>query len=94
MIAFVFSWLIEKAESHMTENGDVVTNEPETAVLLGLRKASNPFTPVADIIDDADFVYRRSKKQWWMQMRTMMNILACHDSTYIDKNLPDIVESD
>ena len=86
------SWLIEKAESHTNENGEVVTNDPDTAVLLGLRKATNPFTPVADIVADADFVYRRSKKQWWMQMRTMMKILACHESSYAEQNLPDIQE--
>jgi hypothetical protein len=71
-----FSWLIEKAESHLTEDGDVVTTEPDTAVLLGLRKSQNPFTPVADIVEDADFKHRRSKRQWWMQMRSMMKILG------------------
>jgi 6-phosphofructokinase 1 len=60
----------------------VVCIEPDTAVLLGLRKALNPFTPVADLVEDTDFVFRRSKKQWWMQMRPMMKILARHDSTY------------
>jgi hypothetical protein len=30
----------------MNENGVVVTTEPDTAVLLGLRKATNPFEPV------------------------------------------------
>jgi hypothetical protein len=30
----------------MNENGEVVTTEPDTAVLLGLRKATNPFEPV------------------------------------------------
>ena len=77
-----FSWLIEKAESHLSEDGTVVCTEPETAVLLGLRKSLNPFTPVTDLVEDADFVLRRSKKQWWMQMRPMMKILARHDSTY------------
>jgi hypothetical protein len=30
----------------MNENGEVLTTEPDTAVLLGLRKATNPFEPV------------------------------------------------
>ena len=78
----------------MNEDGEVVTSEPDTAVLLGLRKATNPFTPVADIVEDADFVHRRSKKQWWMQMRTMMKILACHESSYAEQNLSDIQEDE
>ena len=32
--------------------------------------------------NETDFAFRRSKSQWWMEMRSMMKILARHDSTY------------
>ena len=76
------NWMVEMAEGNLNPEGKVVTNGPDSAVLLGLRRAANPFTPVQDLVDDADFVYRRPKKQWWMQMRSMMRILARHDTTY------------
>ena len=76
------NWMVEMAEGNLNPEGKVVTNGPDSAVLLGLRRAANPFTPVQDLVEDADFVYRRPKKQWWMQMRSMMRILARHDTTY------------
>ncbi len=91
MAARATSWMLEKAESHLNADGQVVVNDPSSAVLLGLRKMANPFTPVVDLKDEADFVYRRSKKQWWMQMRfvsqfadlqrTLFNILS-HTHTH------------
>jgi len=71
MAARATSWMLEKAESHLNADGQVIVNDPSSAVLLGLRKMANPFTPVVDLKDEADFVYRRSKKQWWMQMRSV-----------------------
>jgi len=50
-------WLIESAENNLV-NGRVVTNDPKTAVLLGLRKQAQPFTPVVDLVEEADFENR------------------------------------
>ena len=36
--------------------------------------------------DETDFTFRRFKKQWWLQMRSMMKILARHDSTYMSES--------
>ena len=36
--------------------------------------------------DETDFKFRRFKKQWWLQMRSMMKILARHDSTYTSES--------
>jgi hypothetical protein len=43
--------------------------------------------------DETDFEFRRSKVQWWMDMRPMMKILARHDSTY-NMPKPDLVNLD
>ncbi len=42
--------------------------------------------PVQNLKDETDFTFRRFKKQWWLQMRSMMKILARHDSTYMSES--------
>ena len=44
------------------------------------------FQPVQNLKDETDFTFRRFKKQWWLQMRSMMKILARHDSTYTSES--------
>ena len=55
----------------------------------GLDKAKSwfcCFQPVQNLKDETDFKFRRFKKQWWLQMRSMMKILARHDSTYTSES--------
>lgn len=40
------------------------------------------FQPVEELREESDFTYRRWKHIWWMNQRSIMNILAQHDSTY------------
>lgn len=83
MAAKAFNWIVEKAEANLSSEGKVVTSDRDSAVLLGLRTRQYQFQPVQNLKDETDFTYRRFKKQWWLQMRSMMKILARHDSTYL-----------
>lgn len=70
-------WIVETAEAHMV-GAKVVTNDPNTAVLLGLRKQAQPFTPIVDLIEEADFENRVSYVQMKFGAAPMIaNALNC-----------------
>ncbi|XP_015757464.1 PREDICTED: ATP-dependent 6-phosphofructokinase, muscle type-like [Acropora digitifera] len=56
--------------------GVVRTSSPDTACLLGIKKAANPFTPVQELKLVTDFKHRLATKQWWTELRTLQKILA------------------
>jgi len=48
-----------------------------------MRTRAYKFQPVQHIKNDTDFKFRVPKgDQWWMKLRSIMSILAQHDSTY------------
>lgn len=74
----VYNWLVDQLSSEI-----VITPESKnTACLLGLRSRVYQFQPVQDLKKETDFQYRRWKRQWWVQIRSIMKILAKHESTY------------
>ena len=86
MAAKAFNWLIQQLEDPNTFDKDrcnVSTNNKNTAVILGLRSRSYEFQSVQDLKSETDFTHRRWKHRWWEQIRSILRILAQHDSTYI-----------
>jgi len=87
MAAKTVNWLIEQL-THVAArddaSGTVHAEDPSTATLLGMRTRSYRFQPVQEIKEETDFEYRVPKQgtQWWLKLRSIMGILAQHDSTY------------
>ncbi|CAF1170909.1 unnamed protein product [Adineta ricciae] len=78
--------LIEKVA---TNDGNVVCNTPESAVVLGLLKRQSEFTPVESLKAKTDLEHRMPLEQWWLKLRPLLRILAKHESVYIG----DFIES-
>uniref|UniRef100_A0A669EPC9 6-phosphofructokinase n=1 Tax=Oreochromis niloticus TaxID=8128 RepID=A0A669EPC9_ORENI len=53
-----------------------------TACLLGMRRRTLVFQPVAQLRDETDFVHRIPKEQWWLKLRPLMKILAKYKTSY------------
>jgi len=89
MAAKTVNWLIEQLTHVAARDGTVHAEDPSTATLLGMRTRAYKFQPVQEIKEETDFVYRMSKEgtQWWLKLRSIMGILAQHDSTYQDPEL-------
>jgi len=83
MAAKTVDWLVEKLTTCAARDGTVHAEEPSTAALLGMRTRAYKFQPVQDIKEETDFQFRvPGGPQWWMKLRSIMSILAQHDSTY------------
>ena len=85
MAAKAFNWLLQqlaKPDVFDHSKSKVYTKDKTSAALLGLRARSYQFQPVQDLKNETDFTYRRWKHIWWKQIRSIMRILAQHDSTY------------
>ena len=74
----VYNWLLEQLSKDRT----ITAADKDTACLLGLRSRVYQFQPIEELKNETDFQYRRWKYQWWMQIRSIMKILAAHESTY------------
>uniref|UniRef100_A0A669AX08 ATP-dependent 6-phosphofructokinase n=1 Tax=Oreochromis niloticus TaxID=8128 RepID=A0A669AX08_ORENI len=64
------------------KGGKVFANSEETACLLGMRRRTLVFQPVAQLRDETDFVHRIPKEQWWLKLRPLMKILAKYKTSY------------
>jgi len=83
MAAKTVNWLIDRLNTCAARDGTVHAEDPDTATLLGMRTRAYRFQPVQDIKAMTDFTRRvPSQTQWWMKLRSIMAILAQHDSTY------------
>ena len=85
MAAKTFNWLVEqlgKPDVFDHTKNTACTNDKNTIALLGLKSRKYEFQPVQDLKAETDFKYRRWKHMWWKQIRSIMRILAQHDSTY------------
>jgi len=77
------TWLTEKLSNCADSDGTVHAEDPSTATLLGMRTRAYRFQPVQQLKMEADFKFRVPKHDpWWMKIRSIMSILAQHDSTY------------
>ena len=72
-----YNWLIQQLDS----GKEILPENKDTACLLGLKSRIYQFQPIEDLKLETDFQYRRWKHQWWMQIRSIMKILAMHAST-------------
>uniref|UniRef100_A0A8C6Q0I9 6-phosphofructokinase n=1 Tax=Nothobranchius furzeri TaxID=105023 RepID=A0A8C6Q0I9_NOTFU len=71
-------WLTEKLKD-CYRHGRIFANTPDSACVLGMRKRSLTFQPLADLKEDTDFEHRIPKTQWWLKIRPIMKILAKYD---------------
>ncbi|KAM3871823.1 phosphofructokinase, muscle a isoform 2-T2 [Diretmus argenteus] len=71
-------WLTEKLKD-CYRHGRIFANTPDSACVLGMRKRSLIFQPLAELKEETDFEHRIPKTQWWMKIRPIMKILAKYD---------------
>lgn len=75
-------YLIEQLGAHTSQDGTISCDTPDTAVLLGLVRRQYRFTPLAQLKGETDFKHRIPKDQWWLKLRSLLRVLAKHDSSY------------
>lgn len=75
-------WLIEQLSAHTSQDGTICCDNPDTAVLLGLVRRQYRLTPLAQLKEQTDFKHRVPKDQWWLKLRSLLRVLAKHDSSY------------
>ncbi|RWS11027.1 ATP-dependent 6-phosphofructokinase-like protein [Dinothrombium tinctorium] len=76
--------LAARAATWMYEQLSKPTPDPdeETVVLLGLLRRRYEFTPILKLKNQTDFEHRIPKTQWWLKLRSLLRILAKHDTIY------------
>ncbi|CAB1314988.1 unnamed protein product [Coregonus sp. 'balchen'] len=65
-------------------HGRIFANMPDSACVLGMKKRSLVFQPLASLKDDTDFEHRIPKTEWWLRLRPILKILAKYDTVEID----------
>ncbi|XP_061112958.1 ATP-dependent 6-phosphofructokinase, muscle type-like [Conger conger] len=68
-------WLTEKLKD-CYRHGRIFANNPDSACLLGMKKRSMVFTPLAELKEHTDFEHRIPKTQWWLSLRPLLKVLA------------------
>ncbi|KAG8007880.1 ATP-dependent 6-phosphofructokinase, partial [Nibea albiflora] len=68
-------WLTDKLKE-CYRHGRIFANSPDSACVLGMRKRSLVFQPLAELKEDTDFEHRIPKTQWWLKLRPILKILA------------------
>ncbi|XP_069106568.1 ATP-dependent 6-phosphofructokinase-like isoform X2 [Argopecten irradians] len=88
MASKALDYMIGKIEENTREDGTVFTDNPDSAVLLGMNKRHLSFTPVQELRSDTNFEQRIPKSQWWLKLRPLLRILAKHrESAYITEGV-------
>ncbi|XP_043397432.1 ATP-dependent 6-phosphofructokinase, platelet type isoform X3 [Chelonia mydas] len=75
-------WISKKLKETYRKEGKVFANTQDSVCLLGMRRRNLLFQPVVDLKDQADFVHRIPKEQWWLKLRPLMKILAKYKTSY------------
>lgn len=75
-------WLIDQLNSHSAYDGSITCDTPDTAVLLGLCRRQYKLTPLSTLKGQTDFKHRIPKDQWWLKLRSLLRVLAKHQSSY------------
>ncbi|KAJ8369948.1 hypothetical protein SKAU_G00099760 [Synaphobranchus kaupii] len=68
-------WLTAKLKE-CYRHGRIFANNPDSACLLGMKKRSMVFTPLAELKEQTDFEHRIPKSQWWLSLRPLLKVLA------------------
>jgi 6-phosphofructokinase 1 len=79
MAAKAVEWLVEK----LTKETSFIS--PQTSVMLGIRRRQYKFSPIQELKLYTDFEHRIPVDQWWLQLRSLLKILAKHESTYVEE---------
>ena len=69
-----FTEKLEKLDLGGDELG--AATDPQSACMVGIRGTSMVTTPIANLLDETDFVHRIPKQQWWMSLRGLLHVLA------------------
>ncbi|KAM9387024.1 ATP-dependent 6-phosphofructokinase, platelet type isoform 3-T3 [Phaethornis superciliosus] len=79
--AKAMQWISKKlVETY--RKGKVFANTDDSVCLLGMRRRTLLFQPVAELKNETDFVHRIPKEQWWLKLRPLMKILAKYKTSY------------
>nr|XP_014437023.1 ATP-dependent 6-phosphofructokinase, muscle type isoform X4 [Pelodiscus sinensis] len=68
-------WLTGKIKE-CSRHGRIFANTLDSACLLGMRRRSLVFQPLAELENQTDFEHRIPKQQWWLKLRPILKILA------------------
>uniref|UniRef100_A0A8C8SFB9 ATP-dependent 6-phosphofructokinase n=1 Tax=Pelusios castaneus TaxID=367368 RepID=A0A8C8SFB9_9SAUR len=79
--AKAIQWISKKLKETYRK-GKVFANTEDSVCLLGMRRRNLLFQPVVELKDQADFVHRIPKEQWWLKLRPLMKILAKYKTSY------------
>ncbi|NXO07948.1 PFKAM protein, partial [Oriolus oriolus] len=69
------AWITGKIKE-CSRHGRIFANTADSACLLGMRKRSLVFQPIAELRQQTDFEHRIPKEQWWLRLRPILKILA------------------
>lgn len=94
LAARAVEWMVEKLCQSVRPDGTVCADQPNSAVMLGIVKRHYCYTPVQELREDTDFKHRLPKTQWWIKLRSLLRILAKHDSAYEEEGTYVAVEDD
>ncbi|NWR94520.1 PFKAM protein, partial [Furnarius figulus] len=75
MGAKAVAWITGKIKE-CSRHGRIFANTADSACLLGMRKRSLVFQPIASLKEETDFEHRIPKEQWWLKLRPILKILA------------------
>ncbi|KAL2293769.1 hypothetical protein Nmel_018830 [Mimus melanotis] len=75
MGAKAVAWITGKIKE-CSRHGRIFANTADSACLLGMRKRSLMFQPIAELRQQTDFEHRIPKEQWWLKLRPILKILA------------------
>ncbi|XP_064822354.1 phosphofructokinase, muscle b [Oncorhynchus masou masou] len=76
-------WLTDKLKE-CYRHGRIFANTPDSACVLGMKKRSLIFQPLASLKEDTDFEHRIPKTEWWLKLRPILKILARYEAVEID----------
>uniref|UniRef100_A0A7M4EJA7 ATP-dependent 6-phosphofructokinase n=1 Tax=Crocodylus porosus TaxID=8502 RepID=A0A7M4EJA7_CROPO len=69
------AWISGKIKE-CSRHGRIFANTADSACLLGMRRRSLVFQPLAELKEQTDFDHRLPKEQWWLKLRPILKILA------------------
>jgi len=72
--------LVEQLTHFASADGAVYAEDPDSAVVLGMRATGIKYSPVQELKAVTDFKHRMEvgEQPWWMRIRPTMRILAQH----------------
>uniref|UniRef100_A0A673YIN7 6-phosphofructokinase n=1 Tax=Salmo trutta TaxID=8032 RepID=A0A673YIN7_SALTR len=78
-------WLTDKLKECYRHGGKgFVVPSSHSACVLGMKRRSLIFQPLASLKEDTDFEHRIPKTEWWLKLRPILKILARYEAVEID----------